>query len=101
GSKVGEGIATGIVVELIATDERSQCKDGVVADKPRPGWRNVERLNLRPLIGRSDRTPIRPEATIVDDETFPGRRILLVKGVGSLEPGTGKAKIQMDGVSIR
>src|ERR1700685_2215935 len=41
-----------------------------------------------------------PEPAVIYQQAVPGRRILGIVRIGSLEPGAGKAQIEIDGVHV-
>src|SRR5579863_6685069 len=54
-AEIVKRIAARIVVILIFPQEAAKCEHGICTDHAGPGWRDVERLNLRALISRSQR----------------------------------------------
>src|SRR3984957_3341331 len=110
-TEVPEGIGARIVVVVVPPHEAAQRQDGGRAKQVRPDWRDVECLDLRALVRRTQRIA----SGRVDDERT--RRIttrwrcwrchwhshgagmeLLVVGIGVLKPGSSVLKIQMDGI---
>ena len=98
GSEVGKRVLARVVVVLVAADESADGKDGSRIEQTNPRWRDVEGLDLRALIRRADGHSVGIEAIIVGNQTFPGGRVLSVEGIRGLEPGTGEAQVQVNGI---
>ncbi len=96
--EIGERIAAGIVVVLIAADESAEREDGIGIDQPRPRRRDVEGLDLRALVGWTNQIAIGIEAAVVHGQSVPRRREFGVVGIGGLEPRPGESEIQVNGV---
>ena len=66
GREIGKRIAARIIVVLVPPHESAEREHGVGIEQARPRRRDVEGLDLRTLVGRTNRIAVRIEAAIVD-----------------------------------
>ena len=108
---IGKGVRARVVVVLIAPHKSAQSEDRSGIDQPGPRRRDVECSDLRTLILRSNRLPVRSQAAARTDlswrtnwgrrEKRPSRCIFRVVGIGRLKPGAAVAEIETEGVLWR
>ncbi len=77
--QVSKWIGARIVVVVIAPHKSAHIQHRRLIQQPGPGRSDVERLDLRPLVGRSDKVAIRIESAVIDRHSIPSRRILRVE----------------------
>jgi hypothetical protein len=77
--------------------EREHC-GGI--EQPHPRGRDVEGLNLRPLVYWPDHVAFGIKSAVVDNETRPCCCVLGIERIGRLKSGTGDSQVQVNGVGI-
>jgi len=93
---IGERIAAGIVIVLVAPDKGAECEHGRRIDQSCPGRSDIEGLDLRTLIRRSHHIAVGVEPAIVDGDAVPCSCVLRIERIWRLKPGTCIGKIQVD-----
>ena len=85
---------------MVLPDKAAEYQHSLGIHEVGPDRSNIERSDLRTLIRGADQHAIGPEAAVIYQQAVPGRRILGVVRIGSLEPGAGELKIEVEGVPV-